>query len=303
MTDAEYLDAVLREQTFTADSAELAELRNHRADVEALLVDRFGEANPTIRYGGSVAKGTMLKRSYDLDLPTYFAADGTSAGTTLEEIYHNVEQALREDYWTEKKGSAIRLRSRDRSADTSSAGPDFHIDVVPGRFFDDSETDVWLYQNLPDRERLKTNLDVHLDHVRKSGVRPAIRLTKLWRVNHNLPVRNFVLELLTIDLLSKHKTLPLPVQLLHVLEHIRDHSDGLCVEDPANPSGNDLSALLDDGVKQALKLQATLTLMSLDRGGWDQVFGPVEADDRSAALRRAAATVPAAAQHQPWSRE
>jgi hypothetical protein len=35
-----------------------------------------------------------------------------------------------------------------------------------------------------DKKRLKTNLDVHLDHVRDSGVIDAIRLAKLWGVRN-----------------------------------------------------------------------------------------------------------------------
>ena len=51
---------------------------------------------------------------------------------------------------------------------------DFHIDVVPGRFTDETKADAYLYQCGGDKKRLKTNLDVHLDHVRDSGVTDAI---------------------------------------------------------------------------------------------------------------------------------
>lgn len=301
MTDAEYLDAVIRTQTLATDAPELVELREHREAVEGLLRRRFGSACPNIRYGGSYKKGTMIKRAYDLDLPTYFAAAETGAGETLEEIYHNVEAALRDDYWTEPKGSAIRLRSREGAAGTATAGRDFHIDVVPGRFFDESETDTWLYQNVPGRERLKTNLDVHIEHVKKSGVRDAIRLMKLWRVDQYVDVRNFVLELLTIELLSGRKAVALPTQLRHILEQFRDHVDDLWVEDPANPSGNDLSELLNESVRFSLRLNAAATLQAVERDGWEGVFGPVVEQDRAAALGRAAAAVPVSRRHEPWA--
>jgi hypothetical protein len=302
MTDAPYLEAVLLDQTFAIDAPEMVALRRHRDDVEALLKDRFGAASPDIRYGGSKAKGTMIRRSYDLDLPTYFAADETRAGRTLEEIYRNVEGALRGAYWTEPKGSAIRLRSRE----ATGAGQDFHIDVVPGRFFDESRTDTWLYQNLPGRERLKTNLEMHLKHVRKSGVLDAIRLLKLWRVDNRVGVRNFVLELLAIDLLQGRKAVALPTQLRHVLEQFRDHGDDLSVEDPANPGGNDLSELLNASVRLSLQVHAASTLQAVDAGGWERAFGPVSEEarsqGRSAALQRAAAAVPATGRREPWAR-
>jgi hypothetical protein len=290
MGDAKYRDAVLRSQTFTADAPELAELEQHREDVEELLRGKFGAASPSPEYGGSRAKGTMIRRSYDLDLPCFVPADETCAGNTLKEIFHNVEAALRDDYWTEAKGSAIRLLSRE----ASGAGQDFHIDVVPGRFFDESETDVWLYQTAPDQERLKPNLRVHVDHVTQSGVRPAIHLMKLWRVDRHISVRNFVLELMTIELLAGRKAVSLPVQLRHVPEQFRDHSAGLYVEDPANPSGYDLSELLNESVKMTLNLQARATLQLVDDAGWERVFGTVPEEERAAALGRAAAAVPPA---------
>lgn len=297
MTDTEYLNAVLRAQIFPPNAPELAALEQHKDDVTALLNVCFADARPTIRRGGSLAKGTMIRASYDLDLPCYFRADEDRAGASLKEIFHNVESALREDYWTEAKTSAIRLRSRA----ATGAGPDFHIDVVPGRFFDDSETDVWLYQNIPDCERLKTNLDTHIAHVKKSGVTDAIRLMKLWRVTHRVDVRNFALELMTIDLLKERKAVSLPVQMRTVLESLRDNAMELVVEDPANPTGNDLSAILTHGTRRALQLQAQSTLQQIDNYGWEGVFGVVAQEDRAASLARAAAAVPAAGQNRPWA--
>src|SRR5258708_7811201 len=132
-----YLRDVLTSQTLKQDSDELTALRDHREDVEELLQNKFSESSPRIRYGGSVAKGTLIKESYDLDLTCYFQRDENAAGETLEEIYNNVEAALNDDYFVERKPSALRLKSKDDNSAT-----DFHIDVVPGRFVDDTETDV-----------------------------------------------------------------------------------------------------------------------------------------------------------------
>jgi len=122
MSDQEYLEAILADQTLEEGGEELKALRAHRKDVEDLLRAKFGLGGPSIRYGGSYKKGTMNRDSYDLDMTCYFGREDTVAGTTLKEIYENVEEALREKYWTERKGSAIRLRSLD---DLRS---DFHID-------------------------------------------------------------------------------------------------------------------------------------------------------------------------------
>ena len=68
MTDQEYLNAVLEDQSLADDSEELEELREHRDAVEALLREAYGSCSPTIKYGGSKAKGTLIRESYDLDL-------------------------------------------------------------------------------------------------------------------------------------------------------------------------------------------------------------------------------------------
>src|SRR3990172_6734341 len=113
MTDNEYLLAILRQQTLAPESTELKALQDERGKVEKLLREYFLKSSPTIRYGGSKAKGTMIKKAYYLDIICYSAHDDTGAGETLEEIYKNTKKALEGSYWIEEKPSALRLRNRD----------------------------------------------------------------------------------------------------------------------------------------------------------------------------------------------
>ena len=301
METDKYLQLVLKSQTLVPGSEELEALQQHRADVEALLREHFEECSPTIRYGGSKAKGTMIRESYDLDIICYFPNEDDDAGETLEEIYNNVKDALSGKYLVEPKASALRLKALD----PKNYGIDFHIDVVPGRFTDDSKTDAFLYQASGEKNRLKTNLDVHIHHVKDSGVTDAIRLLKLWKVRNGLSVKNFALELFTIDLLKRKKSAVLESQLKHVWEKLRDEADEISIEDPANPTGNDLSGLLSPSIRQALSSVAKATLEILENSGWEAIFGPVEEDKsedsrgRIEILRRAAAAV--ATPTRPWA--
>jgi hypothetical protein len=290
LTDNEYLEAVLRDQTLAPGGAELTELERQRTTVVGILEKKLGSAQPTVRKGGSWAKGTMNREVYDLDLPTYFPHDEEGAGETLEEIYNKVAEAVSENYNVERRRSALRLRDKDGQADT-------HIDLVPGRFFDASEGDAWIYQNSSDKCRLKTNLDVHIVHIRDSGVRPAIRLTKLWNIRENVGMKTFVLELLVVDLLKRRKSLTLTSQLRFVLEQFRDHADNLSVADPAN-GNNDLTPALA-AVKAGLVLAATRTVAKIDEAGWQAVFGAVTVEDKRAAAVRIASAVPTAVRYQP----
>jgi hypothetical protein len=271
MDNDKYLKDVLDAQTLEDDSEELKKLQQHRKDVEKLLREKFSDSSPTIRYGGSQAKGTLIRESYDLDLICYLPHDDTGAGSTLKDIYKNVKDVLAEKYDVEPKTSAIRLRSKDKE----TFGEDFHVDVVPGRYTDDSKTDCFLHQEGAEKERLKTNLQVHIDHVKESGVVDALRLLKLWKVRKALRVKQFVFELLGIELLAEKKAEGLSGQVKHVWEKIAAAEEAISIEDPANPEGNDLMPLLRSAWPE-LRSVAKSTLKTLEDSGWEGVFGPLE---------------------------
>lgn len=291
MTDNEYLEAILRDQTLAPDSPELKALQEHREKVEKLIRKQFG-SSPVIRYGGSKAKGTMIKEAYDLDLTCYFPHDDESAGETLKEIYENVESELQEEYATVRKPSVVRLVDTETSAD-------FHVDVVPGRFVSGKDGDVFLHRTTGDKERLKTNLDVHIKHIRDSGVVDAIRLMKLWRERNHIALKTFGLDLLVVKLLAGKKNKPLTEQLTYVWEKMRDNPNELSVKDPANPEGNDLSDLFNNSVRSHLASMAKNTLEQIKNAGWEAVFGKVQTGkaERTEALGRIAAASAA----KPWS--
>jgi hypothetical protein len=299
MNANEYLTKLLDQQSFADDDLELVELRRRRQEVEDLLRGRFSKSGPTIRWGGSMAKGTMIREAYDGDMTCYFRHDETEAGRTLEEIYDSVATALGEKYDVQRKTSALRVKDPSTKGAKGFA-QDLHIDVIPGRFTSDGGDDVFLHRTSGDKQRLKTNLQVHIDHIRDSGVRPAIRLMKLWNVRNGVGAKTFVLELLVVKLLKERKTAGLAQQLEHVWTELREHADSLAVEDPANPSGNDLKPVLDQ-VRRRLSSVAAATLSLIERSGWEGVFGSVEGDDegsRRAALKAAAVHV--ANPTKPW---
>lgn len=295
MTDNEYLYEVLQAQTLDKDGPEMQALHERRAEVEALLLDEFGDCSPVIRYGGSKAKGTMIRESYDLDIICYFPHDETGAGATLEEIFNSTKDVLGKKFAIEPKTSAIRLKDQNGLVD-------LRVDVVPGRFVEGEDGDVYLYQASGEKGRLKTNLDVHIAHVKDSSVTQAIRLSKLWRTRNGLHVKSFALELMVIELLNRKKSAPLAGQLDHVLRELRDNIGTVTIEDPANPTGNDLSGLLNETVRADLSYVARMTLDRVEASGWQSVFGPVEKmgqAERREGLRRAAAavTIPT----KPWT--
>lgn len=295
MSDLEYLQSVLRDQTLSNDSAEIKKLRSHRNDVEAILNSAFDGCVPTIRYGGSYAKNTMIREHYDLDVMCYFKHDDTSAGDTLKEIYDNVAKAFTDKYFVEKKKSALRLRGKGQE----DYQVDFHVDVVPGRFTDDKKDDVFIYQQGAEKERMKTNLEKHITHIRDSGLTEAIRLAKLWNTRRMLGVKTFVLDLMVVKLLAPHKSKSLDKQLLKFWESIVEAEGNVPVEDPANPSGNDLSEFNSQSQQLMLHSAAQGVLVQIENAGWQAVFGEVASVDKAEVLGTIAAR--SDSRTKPWA--
>jgi hypothetical protein len=295
MTPNEYLNAVLSDQTLSQDDEELDDLRAERSDIEDLLRGEYG-STPSIRYGGSYKKKTMMKASFDLDILCYFPREDGSAGDTLEDIYNSVADTLRGNYIVETKRSALRLLDPDSEHYA-------HVDVVPGRFVEGSDGDVNLYQKGGQKDSLKTNPEKHINHIRESSVRDVIKLTKLWNVKNYLGAKTFVLELLVVDVLEEEDGI-VSDQVIYLFEALRDYIDGTSVEDPANPEGNDLSDMFDSATKRTLSGAARRALNQIENENWEAIFGHVENNegaDRSESLKSASAA--ATGSSKPWSYE
>ena len=294
MTPDEYLERLLENQKLT--SAELDELRKHRGDVQELLEDHFSDSDPNIQYAGSYKKKTMIRDSYDLDVVCYFPSGDDDAGDSLQDIYDSTYEALSENYHVERKTSALRVMEKGALVSRT----DFRIDVVPGQFTDDSESDAFLHQEGGEKARLKTNLLAHVEHIRDSGVCDAIKLLKLWKYQRQVRIKTFILELLVVDLLKHRKSARLSTQLIHVLTEFRDSAEDLAVVDPAN-ANNDLTPHLD-AARGDLRAWALTTLDYIENDEWESVFGKVPEEKKShqslaAAVGTVAATGPS---NKPW---
>ena len=262
-----FLQAVLAEQTLEEGSVEREELLAEHERVRSLLVSNLIEATPLIEVGGSMAKETLVRAGFDLDTICYFANDDDGAGDTLREIREAVEAALKTEYVVEPKRSALRISGRKKGTMT------FSVDVVPGRFVDDVRDDVFLFQEGGDKERLKTNLRKHISHIKGSGHTDVIRLAKLWKLRADLDIKTFVLDLLVVEILAATQTSGLEDRLVTVWKALRDDIDSLNIEDPANPTGNDLASIFGDDERETLSAAATIALDLVEAGDWEALFG------------------------------
>jgi Second Messenger Oligonucleotide or Dinucleotide Synthetase domain len=285
LNNNEYLKKILEDQVLSDD--DLNTLKEKRNDVTNFLRSKFPQAS--IRWAGSVAKGTIIKESYDADTTCYFPCDKND---TLQGIYREVGKALEDNYKVDYKTSALRIKDKYQWQN------DFHIDIVPGRYIDDAKGDVFLHCDTDDRQRLKTNLDTHISHIRDSGVTDAIKLMKLWKIRNGLDVRTFVIELLTVKLLKDKSSLDLSSQLQHIWTELRDKQ--ISVEDPANPGGNDLKPLLN-GYYSTLSNYAGDTIYKIEHNYWEKVYGEIGINSVSSYATELSQTInEVAIQTKPW---
>ena len=240
MTPHEYLEQVLDEQRL--QQAEVAALQNTRDEIERVLRGAYG-SEPRFYYGGSYAKDTQIRAAYDLDLVMYFPS---IERRPVKDLFEGVHMTLAaRGYVVTQKTVALRLPYRNG----------FHIDVVPGRAHDYTFQYATLFKR--PTSTLQTSLKVHIDAVRKSGLRPVIRLLKLWRLRNNVPLPTFALELLSAKALHGRAITDYATALTAVLTFMVDYLTTVRLVDPANsnnelelPAGERLAAALL--AKQAL---------------------------------------------------
>lgn len=285
MTPEAFLRSVLDEQTLKDGSPERNSLLEEHERVRSLLVSSLVAATPLIEVGGSLAKGTLVRAGYDLDTICYFSNDDDGAGETLREIRNSVEEALSKEYVVRSRRSALRLTGRKKGS------LDFTVDVVPGRYVDTTKQDVFLFQEGGDKERLKTNLHKHFEHIVGSGHTDIIKLAKVWKLRADIDIKTFVLELLIVETLKTSLGAGLEARLLAFWTALRDDIDDLKIEDPANPTGNDLSGIFGDDERETLSAAATVALDLVDDGDWEALFGELgtgeKPEDRAVVSPRA----------------
>lgn len=243
MTVQDYLQALLEQQNLTEQ--ELNVLRGLRDRVQTLLSNL--EGSPRFYYAGSYGKKTIIRERYDLDVVIYWPR---TTNYTIESIYKGVGKQLKKE-WNIVNPKTV-------SWEIPFDGG-FHVDVVPGRALADDYKEANLYRT--DTETtLKTSIKTHINTVKNSGRRDAIRLLKLWRERKQVPFKkSFLLEIMTIEGCKGVSSTDLSEQVLSALIYIRDNIETAQVKDPAN-SNNSLSDDISASDKRLIKNAAQAAL-------------------------------------------
>ena len=173
---------------------------------------------------------------------------------------------------------------------------------MPGRFVDESGTDCFLYQASGEKERLKTNLDVHIDHVKNSGVIPGIRLLKLWKARRALSIRQFPFEMLIVQELKGRTNASLALSSTTSGTSFGATSSRSLSKTQQIRAETTLRPPSQATSRRELRSAAELALNQVANSGWETVYGPVglEEDGKLEKLRQAAGAV--VLPSKPWLR-
>jgi hypothetical protein len=239
-----YLEEVLEQQRVGPEIE--AAVRARRVEIETMLRGVAGGLR--IYYGGSFAKRTAIAAGFDLDVVAY------SPGGRPEELYEAVEARLRgAGHTVLRHNVALRLQYT----------PGWHVDVVPGRALDGSYeyADLWASEQGATRQ---TSLKRHIELAR-SGDRDVVRLLKLWRARHLVPVGSFLFELAAARALRDFAG-PLDARFTRVLELLTRFEDTRLV-DPANSA----NVVTDDIEWSRKRAVAAMASRALGEGRWERV--------------------------------
>lgn len=291
MTIENYLQELLSFQELTPEQERT--LQAHKNEITNFLREEFG-GDPSIKYAGSHAKGTMIQENYDLDIVCYFPSSDTR---TLKEIRDDVSVHLSKKYILEEKASAERILNLKGV----TAPHSYHIDVVPGRFIEGT-TDVFINIASGDKQRLQTNLKTHIDHIANSGCTEIIRLTKLWAYRNGIHIKTFILELFVIRALSgsRNKSV-LKESFLKVIEEFKDEFGQVELEDPAN-SNNVVSRTISQSDKAMVTHIAKESFEKInnsdDLDNWKDVFKDTDSTHSTSTI--STSKVVGFVPHSPW---
>ena len=198
-----------------------------------------------LKMSGSYAKGTAVAGSADADIFISLDQSVYCGNTpTLETLYKSLAAYFRNHQYS--------VKLQNVSIGIEHAG--IHVDLVPAVKHPGNTNDHSLYRR-KNSTWTKTNVDKHIDHVKKSGRTTEIRAVKIWRNLHGLDISSFYLELVVLEAL-KGKALIAPASnFMAVMDYLKTTFVLATITDPAN-TANKISDELSIAERQFIANQA-----------------------------------------------
>ncbi len=251
MTSDEYLRYVLTQHVLPAapGSAALA-----KQTIEPLIKGLAGRFLLGFDYSGSIAKGTGIKASTDVD---FFISLDPQTPHDLGDIYKKLGEYFQGNgYVIRKQNVSIGITVNNLS-----------VDLVPGRKHPGYTNDHSLFRSKANTWT-QTNVATHIKTVAESGRLEEIRALKIWRKLHSLNFPSFYLEMSAIYALYRKPFGQPADNFWALLQYLSTDWINASIIDPAN-TNNRLSDDLSSIEKRAVAASAA---MSLSRSNWSQIL-------------------------------
>lgn len=210
-----------------------------------------------VKLSGSIAKGTAITGTTDLDL--FISLDpSVSTCNTLENVYKTLRNRF--------QGAGYTVREQNVSLGINHSG--LKIDLVPGVKHHILGFDHSLWKRKA-QTWTKTNIDGHVKYVKDSGRVFDIKAVKIWRKLRGLDFPSFYLEMSVIEALrGKPLLFSRPSEnFIAVMNYLATEFVDKAIKDPSNKS-KDISEELTKAEKEKIRDAALLTL----QGRWDQAL-------------------------------
>lgn len=171
---------------------------------------------------GSIAKGTAIKDSSDVDI---LVSVSVTARETSQEVYEKLFNRLQADGFAPRKQNV-------------SLGMTYNglkVDIVPAKRQSHLHTvhNIWSHKK---QSRRETDIHKHVEYVIASGRVVDIRLVKIWAKLHGLKFPSFPLEVAVIAALEGRPFGDPKRGFIRVLEYFRDELPTVRLLDPTKPS-------------------------------------------------------------------
>jgi len=251
MDDEEFLRTVLNDLEPT--QSQVNSLLRLKDNVRSCIFEHIG-GKKSMFMAGSFKKDTMIRQHYDLDMFIIW----TPGFMPLKDLFYEVEHALNSKWKRiEKKRVGWRIPYEN----------EFHVDVIPS-IQDINEPDYSYLYNCYKNKKLKTSMTIHIEQIEKYNRRDVIKLLKLWKYHQDVPIKTFLLEVMTHLACFNVTRRSLTDQLEKALKFITTNVVDNDFYDPANEN-NIISDDLTIQEKYEIRNKA---YKALKRKYWGQIF-------------------------------
>ena len=238
-----YLRSIIIKHSVSSDFAKLLSISSAQTAVSKIITDWAGGQLYEIKPSGSVAKGTAISSSADLDLFISLKSDTVE---TWQELHDKLQAHLK----------SLGYQTRLQNVSIAIVHSGIKVDLVLGKKFSSPSGSVGGFLGSHDhtiRTRknsswTKTNIEAQIKAVRDSGKIDEIKLIKIWRNINGLDFPSIYLELSVLNALKNQALFGTPLlsqRFMTVINYLANDFGTAIIEDPGNKSNrisDDLSS-------------------------------------------------------------